>query len=96
MDLGETGGVSDNTETVRSHVRVFPEHGTTLPAVLNSNVEASTHDRGSHESIVGIALPGGLADNELVEGNTGVLVDFEETGQGKLLPAFQISSSQVL
>lgn len=78
-DLVKAGGVGDDTKTVRSHVWVLPEHGTTVPTVLHGSVEAATEDRRAHESIVGIALDGRLSNNKLVKGHAGVLVDLEET-----------------
>lgn len=70
---------------MRRHVRVLPEHGSSIPAVLNRSIEAAAEHRGLHESVVSIILPCRLANDELVERDAGVLVDLEQTGEREVV-----------
>ena len=61
------------------HAAHLPDHDTSVPALRLRLLHARTERRRVHEAVGGISRGGGLADDELVEGDA-VLGDLEEGG----------------
>ena len=60
----------------------LPDHDTGVPALRLRLLHARPKSRGVHEPVGGISRGGGLADDELVEGDA-ILRDLEEGGSGE-------------
>ena len=82
------GTASKGDQTWNKEVReergttYLPDHDTGVPALRLRLLHARPKSRGVHEPVGGISRGGGLADDELVEGDA-ILRDLEEGGSGE-------------
>jgi len=69
---------TDGGDESGSSIGVLPEHGSSIPAGVLALSEATSESVWVYIAGGGIASGGGLADDELAEGNAGELVDLED------------------